>query len=157
MALVKSILLAEIRKINDPEYVSFEGFPVDSTESATRWSAAIKTYASTVVPVATPASMTLAAAAMAAIIVTITAAAVNGVTQLPISFTNFAVQVALGMLPAFVGTPPPVPIDFSSVYSIGNAGGTSEDCANEMANVIDAWFKTGTAVPSGGGATINWS
>ncbi len=157
MALVKATLLEELRKIFDQEYSGFEGFPIDSFESGERWAAAVRLYSETIIPVVTSASLDLAELAMESVIATINASSGNGITQLPIAFTNFAAQIALGMLPAFVGTPPSAPIDFTAVYAIGNAGGSSEDCANAMADIIDFWFKTGTAVPSGGGSPIFWS
>jgi hypothetical protein len=79
------------------------------------------------------------------------------IAAFPLAFTNYAAQLGLGMQPNFSATPPPVKIDFSSVYLLGNNGGSAFQCANAMAGIIDVWFRTGLAVNNSSGVTINWN
>ena len=143
----------EIQKINDLEFVDHEGFPEDTTEAGVRWSEVVDVAASGVVPVtsaAATAKITFAADLTAQL-------EASSPTPFVLAFTNYAVTIAAGMSATHVGTVPPVPISFTSVYAIGNGGGTAEACAQEMATVIKDWFETGTAVINGGGPTIPWA
>jgi len=144
---------SEIQKINDKVFAGFEGFPADAIEVADRWAEVVNVSGKDVVP-----SSTTAAAAREAFRVLMLGATTPGAGLLifPLAFTAYAVALAPGMATAFTGTPPPIPIDFTSVYAIGNAGGSGEDCAIAMAAVIHAWFLTGTAVNTSVGGTVNW-
>ena len=152
MPLVLNTLVNNLREIFDEEYSGFSGFPADINEAAQKWSEAIGDYAQSIVPPTTTISQ--AKSAMNSVISGITN---NGVAQLPISFTNFAASLAIGMQPAFTGTPPSVPVDFSSIYPIGLGGGSSEQVINAMAAIIDAWFRTGIAVNNTSGVSVPWS
>lgn len=143
MALLKNVLVTEIRKINDELFPSFEGWPASEQEASQRWAQAIATYVLTIVPVSA----------------TIALAKANMESEAPLSptgFDSFASGLAQGML-GFTATPPPSPINLLPVFPIGLAGGSAEVCANAIANVIDAWFKTGIAVNQGSGVSSNWS
>lgn len=150
MALIKANLEIELRKIFDTSYSSFEEFPQDLTEASIRWSEAINSYAKNVIPTSINSE-----AAKQAFATTLLNSDTS--TALPLAFTNYATLLASGMLPTFVATPPPISIDFTSVYALGFGGGSSKSVASLMSTIIDTWFKTGTAIPSGGGSVITWS
>jgi hypothetical protein len=63
--------------------------------------------------------------------------------------------LASGMT-GWTGVPPPTPIDFTAAFAIGQGGGSSLAVASSMGTIIDAWFRTGTAIPPAG-PTITWS
>lgn len=119
----------------------FSAPPATAAECAQAWSDAFSAYASGVVP----ASTTVAAAA-AAMVAPLTsafqspaaAAAFDG------ACTTFAAAVAAGMLPAFTGTPPPLPLGIASL--LGATQPTHAAAAAAFAALIDAWMRTGSAV-----------
>ena len=151
MALIKSNLVNSIRAINDVEFGGFAEFPESVAEAAERWSLAIGNYASLVTPPSTtfePARQALKAQLL--LVDTLGANAfVNGLT-------SYATTLAAGMAPTFTGVPPPIPIVLVPIFASGFAGASAESIANQLANTIDLWFKTGTAINTTSGATINW-
>lgn len=157
MPLVSTSLKSELEKFFDPDSPNFEGFPDPENfqDVVDKWSGAVDNYASQVVPVSVNA--VAAKAAFAAVIATINSDAQNGPVQLVAAFTAYAAQLALGMQPAFTGTPPITPIVLDSVYAIGLSTGSNGDCLNELVSLIDSWFKTGTAINNVSGATVNWT
>ena len=143
-----------IREISDQTFTGFTGFPIDAPDTAAKWANILDLTASGVIP----ASLTtaLAKSAFEIIFSSIDANLQNGLIIFPASFTAYAAALLPGMLPGFVGVPPASPIDVSPVIPIGLGGASAQVCADALANIIYLWFVTGTATPSGGGATIPW-
>jgi hypothetical protein len=155
MPLSFSLISQEIQKINNQEYGGFVGFPVDNTDLSIKWGNAINTFAGLNV---LPLSSTTAQAktAFSQLMATITAPE-QADAVLKSAFAAYAATLAGGMAPAFTATPPPAIIDFKPVATAGFAGASAKTCADIMAGIILAWFKTGTATPSAGGSPIPWS
>lgn len=155
MPLNKSILEVELIKIMDKDdSSSFEGFPKDAKEVGERWANALDAYASAV----TPPSTTPSAAKVASERIFATASPIlaNAAIVLPQAFLAYATILAGGMS-GYTGVPPAGVLDLSTVFAIGLGGGSGSDCAAEMANKVDIWFKTGTAtliVPPN--TVLNW-
>jgi len=153
MALIVANMETEIKKITDEKFLLFDEFPEDTIEVADRWSSAVDVYGSVVIPSSTTANQ--AKEAFKKLMLGITLG-----TALPIfvsAFTAYTAALAAGMAPSFTGVPPPVPIILAPVFEIGNAGGSAEDVAKAMAQVIDIYFRTGTAIPVPSGSPIIWS
>ena len=155
MALSPTIIKNEISKITDMESMLFEGFPDTNAATATRWSDAVKIYASSVVPPSMGAND--AAASFESIMSAVNADLANFMPLSITAFASFAAILGTGMAPAFIATPPATPINLAVVIPVGIAGGTADTIATTMAAIIDTWFRTGLAVPSVGGAAIPWS
>lgn len=153
MPLVSDIMKTEFRKISDKSYSLFEGFPETMPDVASRWAKAVYNYANPVIPAST--SGVLAKDAFEIIMLGLAYGSASITFQS--AFTAFASALVVGMLPTFVATPPPVPIVLDPVFAAGFAGGSSEECANIFASIVNTWFKTGTAIPSGGGSLIFWN
>lgn len=154
MALDINTLVTEIRKISDKDFQDFEGFPDDIVAASERWASAIETYATNIIPIST--TISVAKEAMKSLLLTATAPG-SALTVLPQSIAAFTNAVAPGMAPAFTAVPPVGQPILEPVYAIGNAGGSASEVANAFASVVDAFFRTGLATPSGGGTPINWS
>lgn len=110
-------------------------------------------YAAAIIPASTTisaAASTLSGALNTAFATEAAAAAMES------AFAAFAVTVGGGMAPAFVATPPPAPVGFATLL-VPPFPETHEAGATAMKNAIDAWMKTGTATPSGGGSPVPWS
>lgn len=155
MPLVPATLTAELIKIMDKESPTHEGFPENTVEAASRWADAINAYAQSVVPPS--ANAEAARSAFETAMLAVSADAGNFYTVIKAAFTAYAAQLALGMAPTFTGVPPPVPIVLEPTAAIGLAGGTGSAVAAAMTAIIDAWFRTGTAVNASSGATTIWS
>lgn len=153
MTLVKGTLETGFREIFDEKYSSFKGFPETFEEAVQRWASVVDSYGSKV----TPTSTSSPAAKAAFISVLSTMKTVNDLDVLDKAIVAYGVALAPGMLPAFTGTPPPTEVGVKQVETIGLNNGTSEACAKKLADLIDAWFKKGTAVNTTSGATIFWS
>ncbi len=76
-----------------------------------------------------------------------------GIAALEAAFLAFAVQIGLGMAPAFVGAPPPSPVGFASLQATDDAG----EAASALADLISTWASTGSATPSAGGPPVKWT
>ena len=145
----------QIREINDQPFAGFIGFPSDTVDSADKWADIVDATAIGIVPASTTTS--IARTAFQTVFSSINPILQIGLVVFPAAFTAYAAALIPGMLPAFVGVPPPVPIDISPVIPIGLSGASGSVCALALANIIYLWFITGTATPSGGGSPINWS
>jgi hypothetical protein len=154
MALNKNILKTEIKKITDKSFDQFEGFPETDPNVGIRWSLAINEYAKSILPVSITSEV-----AKEAFKTAMSGSSIPGVglVAFPAAFTAYATALATGMSPAFVAVPPPIPIVLAPIFVLGLSGEIAEVCASAMSDVIDEWFKTGTATPSGGGNVVNWS
>jgi hypothetical protein len=152
MPLLKQNIINEFEPWFDSESPNFISFPETFLEAAEKWSDGINVYATNVVPVSS--SGNIARTAFFSIMSTMTNA--NGITLFPQAFAAYATQLAVGMA-GYSATPPPMPIDFSPVYSLGLAGGKSADCLSLLADIIDIWFHTGIAVQISSGISQPWS
>ncbi len=145
MALVKSTLAAALKNIADNP-------PTSHAQAASQWANAIVSYASSV----TPPSTTVSTGQSALQGVFTTAFASNDAApSMETAMADFGATIAGGMAP-FVAVPPVGSIGFAGLWS-----GTTDDtqaAADELAEAIDDWMKTGTAtntaVPP---VTVNWS
>lgn len=155
MALVKANLESALKALMDPNDVGFTTFPASTPITAERWSTIINNYASSVIP----ASLGSAAAKLAlqTTLLGIDPNTQNGLVLFANGLTAYAAALGAGMAPAFIAVPPPIPIVLSTMSAAGLAGASGSDCASILATLIDTWFRTGTATPSGGGSPIFWS
>lgn len=131
-------------------------YPPTTAALASEWSAAITAWASAIVPPS--AAVTAAGEAFEVSLL----AAFNNPDQaarLPLvttAFTTWAVTVGGGMAPAFVAVPPPAPVPWAAAFAGGNLPTRVAGVA-AVASTLDAWARTGTATPSGGGPPVPWS
>ncbi len=127
--------------------------PATVQAAAQAWAQAMATYASNGLVPPTTAAAAAATALQAALA---TAFATSGAAAaMETAFATFATAVAGGMLPAFVGTPPAGPVGFAALFAVKRP--TALAGANAVGGAVDAWMKTGTAVPVPPGATVLWS
>ena len=154
MPLVKNTLASALRKFMDEEYSSFDKFPDSGPIAESKLADAVDQYASVVIPASTTASQ-----AKAAMLVALQGMGEQeqAITKIKAGFTQYATMLATGMAPAFTAVPPSGQIPIEPVENIGLNGGTAEDVASKIADIADAWFKTGTATPSSGGSPVAWS
>lgn len=154
MPLIPQVLETGLRALmvyNAPEYA---GTPANGQEFAARFSSAVAEYAQSVAP---PTTGVLAGQEQMRQIIAAAYETPGALyTGFPQAFAAMAASMAAGMLPAFAGTPPPLPLDWSSVYALGNSGAESSECIALLANLTHAWFLTGTAVNTASGATTLW-
>lgn len=68
----------------------------------------------------------------------------------------YTAALAIGMNPAFTGAPSTNQLTFETVIAKGKAGGSNAECLDIMCNLIDVYFKTGTATNNSSGATSTW-
>lgn len=153
MAFIKSNLREEFEKFADATSPNFIESPQSKEDAAEYWANALDIYGSTVTPVST----NVAAAHLAFVNLFNTMTVLTGAVIFPTCFTAYGSALASGMSPAFIGTPPPNPPIFTSVQAAAVAGANQTQCLDLIVDIIDIWFKSGTATPSGGGSTINWS
>lgn len=119
----------------------FSNPPPSGAGCAQAWANAVNGYAASVVP----ASTTVAAGAAA--LTSALAAAFSSPVAAPAfdaAFAAFAVTVAAGMLPTFTGVPPPAPLNIAAQLAVNQP--THAGAAAAFAALLDAWFRTGTAV-----------
>lgn len=155
MALIKSTLELDLRELMDPDYSGFTSFPATIQEMSARWSTTINNYASLVTP---PSTTSVAArSSLQSILNGVDPNAQNGIALLISGLTSYATVLATGMLPAFTGVPPPIPIVLTAMSAAGLAGASGEVTAGILADTIDLWFRTGTAIPIPPGPIIPWT
>ena len=155
MPLIPTTLSTGLSSIFDPESPSLTGWPSTNLEAAEQWADAINGYASAVVPPS--ASSAAARNAMRDVLLVVTPEAGNAIIQLPLALTAYAGVLAAGMAPAFISVPPAVPAIILPVAAIGIAGGPSSAVVAALTGIIDAWFRTGFAVPAPIGPPVVWS
>lgn len=127
--------------------------PPTSAECAQAWADAVGDFAAGVVPPSTAVSAAVTTLAGALATAFASPAAAAGMES---AFTAFGATVGGGMAPAFVATPPPGPVGFATLFAAGHPA-THAAAAAGISGIIDTWMRTGTAVPSGGGASAPWS
>ncbi len=118
---------------------------------AIQWASALTSYAAAVVPPST--AVAAAGTALQAAFVS----AMGGVSlgAFDAAITAWAAAIGAGMAPGFVATPPPSSSVFVTEGAVLRV--SSATAASDWAASIDAWMRTGTATPSGGGAAVAWS
>ena len=118
--------------------------PDSIAAAASDWADAVEAYASGVIPAST--TVTAAAATLETALVSAFGSTVAATTAaaMEAAFLAFATTIALGMLPAWTGTPPPAPVGFSALLTTNKD--TAAIFASDWASAIDAWTKTGTAI-----------
>lgn len=137
----------DIRRITDRSYAGHEGWPPTLEAAFLRWVNVIDRATVLLLPASSSRELARTAA-----LATVPAA---GLLMLPIAWATYAQTLALGMT-GFVALPPVLPINLAGVSALGLSGASAEQCATEIARVIKLWLQTGTAVPSAGGALIQW-
>lgn len=155
MALVKNILTIEMEKFMDQESPNFVTFPSDVEQTAEVWSFAINEYAQNVFPLSVTSDTAREAFRTQMLILDNSIG--NGDIVFKAAFTQYATVLAAGMQPNFTGAAPSSPIEFAPVYILGLGGASNKICMDAMINIIDAWFKTGTAKNNNTGVTVTWS
>ena len=112
--LTPSILTNELSKFIDQESIVFESFPANSIDVANRWSNAFDIYAKQVIPISTTSD-----AAKTQMYQTLLALnnTPTGASILSAAFLGYTTVLATGMLPLFVATPPPAPLNLTPVLS----------------------------------------
>ncbi len=155
MPFIPADLKIALEKFWDQESPNFVESPPTKLAAAEAWADALDVYGINVIPISVGASA--GRIAFINTFLTMTEIPPTGAAIFPLCFVNYAIPIAAGMLPAFVGTPPPSPPNFAPVIAAGTGGASNAVCLDLMVIVIDTWMRTGTAVPSGGGSTINWS
>lgn len=119
----------------------FANPPAAGADCAQAWADAINGYAAGIVPASTTvaaAASTLASSLASAF------SSPSAASAFDAAFTAFATTVAAGMLPTFTGTPPPAPLNIAAQLAIPQ--NTHAAAAAAFATLIDAWFRTGSAV-----------
>ena len=119
----------------------FSAPPPTRAECAQAWADAIDGYAAAIVPASTTVAAGIPALASA---LASAFAAPSAAPGFDAAFAAFATTVAGGMLPTFTGVPPPAPLDVASLLAVTQP--THAAAAAAFAALIDAWFRTGSAV-----------
>jgi len=125
----------------------------DTASAAQAWADAVESYAAAIIPASTTVS-TAAATLKGALQTAFDSGAAAG--GMETAFASFASTVGTGMAPSFTATPPPGEVGFASQFA-GTHPETHAAAGAQVASLIDAWMKTGTATPSAGGSPVNWS
>ena len=159
MPLSSSVLEQELSKFMDPESASFETAPENGAEFAQKFSSAINTYASSILPAS--ATLSVAQAALQGSLMTVgPPPGMPFPVVITAGMTAYAVALVPGMLPAFASVPPVPPLGpliLASVMPLGMAGAPAATCITALAATIDGWFRTGVAVNTQSGVTIPWA
>lgn len=155
MALNPSGLTSDLTSFFADPPVTVSGGVTDLTTSrascAQEWADAMESYASAIVPAST--TVTAAAATLSTSLASAFALA-DGRGAVSTAFSAFATTVGSGMT-GFTATPPPGSLGVTALTASAKA--THALAAADWSSAIDTWMKTGTATPSGGGSTVNWS
>lgn len=125
--------------------------------AAELWATAVGSYAGSVVPACTVPAATAAQTALQTAIATTFAGtdAATTAASLETAFLAYATALGAGMVPGFVATPPSEAVGFATLFTAPYPA-THAAAAQRIADAIDTWLKTGTAVPSGGGPAVHW-
>ncbi len=151
MALNPVALRSELGKAFDKNAPGFVGPATSNADSKAKtaqgWANALEACCELI----TPPSLSLAVAKAAFI------EAMEGAFSDPTgaamlaAFQTFASQLASGMSPTYVGTPPASPPVLSAPVPDLSAALDTHTAA------IMTWLQTGTATPSIGGSPVNWA
>ena len=157
--LDKGKLKNEIRKLNDPTYSDFVGFPESCSLASDKWATCLFLYAENIIPPNT--LLEIARANSRAVFIQLCSSNIRSLEQSVIIFTNAVTTFAQSILGGFVssgfnGVMPTYPINLLPIFRKALDGGSAIDFAIELSDEIDAYFKTGTAININSGVTINW-
>lgn len=128
--------------------------PTDNVAAAAgAWASAINAYASAVTPISITSQ-----AALGPLQSTLLGIGSPGAfnTLFPQALTAYATALAAGMGPAFIATPPTTPLIITPALQLGQNGANKRRVMRSFANIIHAWFRTGIAINSATGVTVNW-
>lgn len=153
MPLLLPILQQELDRIMNADNGRYVGIPKDQVTAANNWANALATYAKDVIP----ESATLELAKAVFITEYSKVNKDNGKIQIPFAFAQFALELSVGMAPAFAATPPATPIDFSAVEKFPMKKESISSIVQMTALILDTWFRTGIAVNSATGVSLIWS
>lgn len=151
MPLSLPTLKVNLRRIMDTEDPYFIGYPASPIQAAENFSNAIGDYALSIAPYS--ATNQQARLAFKTVLSGMSSELQNGLVLFPLAFASFATSLGLGMT-GFAVVPPPIPISFQLVASLGLAGAPASTCSDVMAQLIDIWFRTGIATPPSGSPII---
>lgn len=115
--------------------------PLAGADCAQAWADAAGDYAAAIVPPSTTVASgvpSLASSLESAF------ASPSAAAGFDAAFAAFAVTIAGGMAPTFTGVPPPAPLNVASL--LAGSQPTHAAAAAAFASLLDAWFRTGTAV-----------
>lgn len=127
--------------------------PATIAGCAAAWAAAMKDYATGIIPVSTTIDAAVEALESALATAFAASAAAPGMET---AFAAFATTVAAGMAPAFTGTPPPNAVGFATQFAMPFPE-THAAAAVAVAGIINTWMKSGTATSNPPGTTVNWT
>lgn len=159
--LDKDFLTSEIRKINDPFYELFGGWPASCSFACLRWTEAFYLYSKEMLP---PSDTFLEAkAAFLTIIQGICSS--NTLIRSATIFANAIMKmgevIAPGIEvanPKLKGIMPPTVLNLIPLFTRAlNGELSSEQFAIELAEITDVWFRSGTAIIIETGVIINWN
>jgi len=156
MPLDSASLQSDLHSLFVSPPVVMDGDDVDYSASrqacAQAWADAMTGYAAAVVPPST----TIAAASFVLFVQLTTAFGTgSAAAAVDAAFQAWAASLGAGMAPGFVAVPPPSPPGFPSGLAAAQASHSA--AAAYWAGLIDAWCRTGTATPAGGGAPVLWA
>jgi hypothetical protein len=127
----------------------FAAPPATEAAAAAEWANALEDLTTGIVPPST----TVAAAK-----VTFQAALVGfglpgaAAAVLEAALVTFAATVGDGMSATHTDTPPIAPVGL-----LFPTESDAQNAADAIIDILDTWFKTGTATPNAGGSPVNWS
>jgi hypothetical protein len=161
MALVTERLDNALQAILNPEYIHFKSYPDNAVSVAFRWMEAIHVkYAGlNLFPPVVPALAETAGQILWAALLEYgrerqpNEPVPDGLLEK--SIEAYAVALASAFAPPFVGTPPVGRLDFTDAYASGYAGDNGAVAA-KLATAIHRYFRSGRAVNSTNGITVNW-
>lgn len=147
--LAKSVLSEGFRRICDKDHLSFEGFP-ERGDVGRRWSSVFALYMAGCTFQST--TSTIAKEAMS----TTLQASLGAPNAFTLALSAYFTAYIPGMLPAFVGTPPIIPLDslLFPIFATGFAGANGSTIAESLATALDVYVRSATATPSVGGSPI---
>lgn len=147
MALTKLILKEGIDSI-------YNNYAPTQEEAAKQWAEVFDTYAKGLFSYNPIFPTDLAKEAFINKFLTMTP--IIGQVEFPIAFFDYVVILATLTGPTYTSTPPPIPPDFTTFYALGLAGGSKEECATLITEILDIWIRTGTSTDSVP-ITLPWS
>jgi hypothetical protein len=146
---------ANMREFGDPTYDNFTSWPKSSSDAAYKWADLMDNCISTLVPLVLPAVRVTAKQALVTQLTSFFAAGM-GVQGIPTALQLYAANLALGMAPAFIGVPPPVPLDISPLLAIQHQNPSAERSMGVMGLLVTNWLRTGTATNTATGVLLTW-
>jgi hypothetical protein len=130
--------------------------PGSALEAAGRWADAAQAYASTVLPAAVPGPVAAATAVLRDALA-IAFAGPDAAEAMDAAFQVFGAAVAAGisLTGVFTPTSPQDPVGFVALFE-NTMRDTAAQGGEDIGDAIDAWMKSGTAVPLSGGTLVQW-